>query len=215
MSAPTVLLADDHRLFAEAVGIALVERGFTVVARAGTLAELGSALAAYGPDACLLDRHLADGDTLPALERLAAAHERTRILLLTADSDPSGVTTALRAGARGYLHKVCGIERLAAAIADVLAGRIVVELPAGTAPEPATGPSDPRRLARLLTRRERECLALLVDGLDTSAMAAKFGVGRTTVRSHVQSLLTKLGVHSRLEAVAIAVRYQLLEERGS
>ena len=73
---------------------------------------------------------------------------------------------------------------------------------------------EPRRLAGYLTCRERDCLGFLVDGLDTSAMAAKLGVA---VRTHVQSVLTKLGVHSRLEAASLAVRHELLgpERTGS
>jgi two-component system nitrate/nitrite response regulator NarL len=71
---------------------------------------------------------------------------------------------------------------------------------------------DARRLAAFLTGRERECLNLLVEGLDTSSIATKLGVSAATVRTHVQSVLTKLGVHSRLEAASYAVRYGLLDE---
>ncbi|MGH3753399.1 MAG: helix-turn-helix domain-containing protein [Pseudonocardiaceae bacterium] len=71
--------------------------------------------------------------------------------------------------------------------------------------------SEARRLAAHLTARERECLVLLIEGLGTRAMTLRLGVSTTTVRSHVQGLLTKLGVHSRLEAAAFAVRYDLVE----
>ena len=71
---------------------------------------------------------------------------------------------------------------------------------------------DARRLAAFLTARERECLNLVVEGLDTSGIATKLGVSAATVRTHVQSMLTKLGVHSRLEAASYAVRYGLLDE---
>ena len=69
-----------------------------------------------------------------------------------------------------------------------------------------------QRLAAFLTTRERECLRLLVDGLDTTRMATALGVSPATVRTHVQSLLVKLGVHSRLEAASLAVRYRLVED---
>ena len=68
------------------------------------------------------------------------------------------------------------------------------------------------RLAAYLTIRERQCLGLLVEGLDTAQMAVRLGVSPATVRTHVQSLLTKLGVHSRLEAASLAVRHRLLED---
>ena len=70
----------------------------------------------------------------------------------------------------------------------------------------------PALLAEHLTGREWQCLAMLVEGLNTTAMTARLGVSRTTVRTHVQALLTKLGVHSRLEAASLAVRYRLLDE---
>ena len=68
------------------------------------------------------------------------------------------------------------------------------------------------RLAGYLTTRERQCLRLLVDGLDTAQMAVRLDVSPATVRTHVQSMLTKLGAHSRLEAASLAVRYRLLED---
>jgi two-component system, NarL family, nitrate/nitrite response regulator NarL len=74
---------------------------------------------------------------------------------------------------------------------------------------PGTG--EGRRLASHLTGRERQCLALLVEGLDTVAIARKLAVSQATVRAHIQSVLTKLGVHSRLEAASFAVRYHLLD----
>ena len=67
-------------------------------------------------------------------------------------------------------------------------------------------------LAAFLTVRERECLQLLVEGLDTAGIATKLGVSAATVRTHVQSLMTKLGVHSRLEAASYAVRNRLLDD---
>ena len=72
-----------------------------------------------------------------------------------------------------------------------------------------------QRLAEFLTTRERQCLQLLVDGQDTAQMAQQLGVSPATVRTHVQSLLTKLGVHSRLEAASLAVRYRLLEDQSA
>ena len=72
-------------------------------------------------------------------------------------------------------------------------------------------PNQALRLAAHLTSRERECLMMLVEGLDTAAMVQRLGVSRTTVRTHLQAVLTKLGVHSRLEAASFAVRHRLPE----
>lgn len=86
-----------------------------------------------------------------------------------------------------------------------------VDLPGQRSAPPSTELADARRLAGYLTVRERECLELIVEGLGTDAMAKRLGVSNTTVRTHSQRLLTKLGVHSRLEAASFAVRYSLLE----
>jgi DNA-binding NarL/FixJ family response regulator len=93
----------------------------------------------------------------------------------------------------------------------VLRGEVVVDVPKAPTSRRLAGQDSVQRLAAYLTDRERECLGLLVEGLDTAGMAAKLGVSRATVRTHVQSLLTKLGVHSRLEAASFAVRYRLLD----
>jgi two-component system, NarL family, nitrate/nitrite response regulator NarL len=87
----------------------------------------------------------------------------------------------------------------------------VVTVPRPRAPQPSQELADARRLASYLTVRERECLALIAEGLGTDAMAKRLGVSNTTVRTHSQRLLTKLGVHSRLEAASLAIRYSLLD----
>jgi DNA-binding NarL/FixJ family response regulator len=89
---------------------------------------------------------------------------------------------------------------------------VVVDVPKAPGTRRPPQQDAARRLAAFLTGRERQCLTLLVEGLDTTGMAAKLGVSQATVRTHVQSLLTKLGVHSRLEAASFAVRYRLLED---
>jgi two-component system, NarL family, nitrate/nitrite response regulator NarL len=96
----------------------------------------------------------------------------------------------------------------------VLAGTTAVRLTPRPAPRLSPQDADAHRLAGYLTNRERECLALLVDGLSSDAIAERLGVSITTVRTHVQAVLTKLGVHSRLEAASFAVRHSLLGRAG-
>ncbi len=165
------------------------------------------------PDVCLVDRHFIAGDDgIDAIGAMTTHSKRTRFLVLSADRDNDGVLRALAVGASGYLHKTRGIAALAAAIDRVTEGEVVVDVPVPIAARRSVPPGDPRRLAGYLTARERECLALLVKGLSTASMVSVLGVSRTTVRTHVQALLTKLGVHSRLEAASFAVRYGLLED---
>ncbi len=159
-----------------------------------------------------MDRHFAGEDGVEAIGSMIAASPRTKILVLSADPDTDGILRALHGGASGYLHKTQGVSALTAAIDRVLRGEVVVSVPKATAARRSTRADDAHRLASYLTDRERECLTMLVEGLDTAAMVAKLGVSRTTVRTHVQALLTKLGVHSRLEAASFAVRYRLLDD---
>jgi DNA-binding NarL/FixJ family response regulator len=141
---------------------------------------------------------------------LLDASPDTKILVLSADPGIDGVLRALQAGAAGYLHKTRGIAAVTTAIDRVRHGEVVVDVPRTMPRQRERGRDDLRRLAAYLTSRERDCLGFLVEGLDTSAMAARFGISQATVRTHVQAVLTKLGVHSRLEAASLAVRYQLL-----
>jgi DNA-binding CsgD family transcriptional regulator len=116
----------------------------------------------------------------------------------------------LDAGASGYVHKSRGVAALISAVERVLLGNVVVDIPPATEIRRSARANGAERLPIRLTTRERECLAMLVEGLDTAAMVVKLGVSRTTVRTHVQAVLNKLGVHSRLEAASFAVRSGML-----
>jgi two-component system nitrate/nitrite response regulator NarL len=119
----------------------------------------------------------------------------------------------MRAGAAGFVHKTRGVAVLRRTIERVLDGEVVVEAPAATGVRPhLAAQRDAHRLAAYLTAREWQCLELLVEGQDTAAMVATLDVSSATVRTHVQSLLGKLGVHSRLEAAAYAVQHGLLDD---
>jgi two-component system, NarL family, nitrate/nitrite response regulator NarL len=117
---------------------------------------------------------------------------------------------ALEYGAVGYVHKSRGVAALITAIRRVMNGEIVVDVPTGGRPRRSDDDAEAHRLAAYLTARERECLGLLVEGLGTREMGTQLGVSVPTVRTHVQALLTKLGVHSRLEAASFAVRNSVL-----
>ncbi|QUH02676.1 response regulator transcription factor [Saccharopolyspora erythraea] len=204
-----LVLGDDHAIFVDALVGALPENDFRVVGTASSIEDTLAAVRSHQPDVCLLDRHFADGDGLTVVERITEG--RTKVLVLTADGDVQGMRDALGRGATGYVNKMCGLSVLAAAIRAVVDGEVVVELAASRAPK-LRGTTDARRLASHLTARERQCLELLVEGAQTRAMARGLGVSSTTVRTHVQSILTKLGVHSRLEAASFALRHSLLDQ---
>lgn len=201
-----LVLGDDHAIFLEALATSLPRHGFTVLATADSVAGTVTSVRQHRPEICLLDRYFADGDGIDALSAFAG----TKILMLTADGDARSMRRALSRGAAGYVHKMCGLGALSTAIRAVARGEVAVELSAAPAPCPA-GSAEVRRLAAYLTPREHECLRLIVEGQRTTSMANGLGVSRTTVRTHVQSVLTKLGVHSRLEAACCAMRHGLLD----
>lgn len=213
-----MLLGDDHAIFVEALVTALPQHGFPVVGTARDLAGTLREVRRLRPDICLLDRYFGDGDGdgggdgVDRLPEIAAAGGGTRIVVLTADTDAAAVHRALVAGASGYVNKMCGLESLIEALRGVARGETVVQMPGAHVPDQPrrSASADARRLAAYLTARESQCLGLLVEGACTTAMARTLGVSTTTVRTHVQSILTKLGVHSRLEAASFAMRHHLL-----
>jgi two-component system nitrate/nitrite response regulator NarL len=207
----SLVIGDDHAVFLEALATVLAQQDYqTTVAR--NIHEVADVVARDNPDLALIDRHFGGDDSVDHIARMIESSPDTKVLVLSADPDTEGILSALRAGASGYLHKTRGVTALTTAIGRVLRGEVVVDVPRNIVPPRPSGHDDAERLASHLTERERECLALLVEGLDTAAIARKLTVSHATVRTHVQSVLTKLGVHSRLEAASFAVRYHILDD---
>lgn len=203
-----LVLVDGQRLFSDALVVVLTQEGFTVRAVVDRRAGIAGALRRTRPEVVLLERHFGEGDGIDLIGDIVACAPGAKVMVLTAVHDGDGLRRALRSGAAGYLETTCGVRALSAAIRRVVAGEIVVEV--GNRHYPDLAATEAHRLAAQLTARERQCLMLLVDGMSTTAMVERLGVSRTTVRTHVQALLTKLGVHSRLEAASFAVRHSLL-----
>ncbi len=204
-----LVLCDDHAVFVEALGAVLGRHGYGVSAVVTEATAITSTVAHHRPAVVVLDRHLGAADGIDLVPDVLCASPASRVLLLTADVDLTTVQLAMDAGAFGVMSKTAGVQALVAAVARVAAGEIVADLPVLDA---AQARNDVQRLAAYLTPRERECLALLVEGCGSSAMAERLGVSMATARGYVQSVLTKLGVHSRLEAASVAVRFSLLPQ---
>jgi DNA-binding NarL/FixJ family response regulator len=205
-----LVLCDDHPVFADALGAVLAGHRFRVRAVVHRAADVVPAVAEHRPRVCVIDRHFADGDGLDELPGALAASPSTRVVLLTADRDPDTARRALDSGAAGYLCKTAGVSALVSMITRVASGEVVADLVASRPAAVSAEQAQARRLAGYLTPRERDCLAMMVDGLGTAATAERLGVSVTTVRTYVQAVLTKLGVHSRLEAASYAVRHGLV-----
>jgi two-component system nitrate/nitrite response regulator NarL len=208
-----LVLGDDHEIFVDALRSVLPERGLTVVGTANTIAGTATAVRENQPDVCLLTRHFPDGDGIGAISGLLRLRETMKVMVLCPDGDARGMRRALDAGASGYIDKSRGLAVLVNAIRAALGGKVVVELAAASSARSVEN-TQAQRLAAHLTTRERECLALLVEGAPTTLMANRLGVSTTTVRTHIQAILTKLGVHSRLEAASFALRHGVLDERA-
>jgi two-component system, NarL family, nitrate/nitrite response regulator NarL len=205
-----LVLGDDHVVFLDALSTVLSQHGYSVSPVARSAAEMVALVRRDRPDVCVIDRPPAIDEDAETICRVRAACDGTSVLVLSADPDPEAVGRALDAGASGYLHQSRGVGELVGALERVLRGQIVVDVPDAQPPaRRSVQPNQALRLAGHLTGRERECLLMLVEGLDTAAMMARLCVSRTTVRTHLQAVLTKLGVHSRLEAVSFAVRHRL------
>jgi two-component system, NarL family, nitrate/nitrite response regulator NarL len=195
------VLCDDHRMFVDALALVLESHGWRVVARTAAVADAATAVARGDVDICVLDVGFPDGSGLDGIEQLLATSPRTKVVMLSALADRDTVAAALAAGARGFARKTSDLKTILDVLARVAAGQLAIEGADGDA-SPHEGRRNHRRLADFLTAREQEVLACMVAGHNTRALAREIGISYATARSHVQNVLTKLGVHSQLQAVA-------------
>ena len=205
----TIVIADDHPLTRSALSALLGGNGFTVVGEAGDGREAVERAAELQPDLVLLDLTMPELDGLGALPLIREAAPRCEVVVLTASESEDNLLGAIRAGAAGYLLKseppdrivsfLRGVARGEAALSGAVARKLLEEVREGEHRE--TGVPD--EIAELLTARELEVLLLLDQRLGTDEIAKRLFISEHTVRSHVKSLLAKLRVSSRREAVDV------------
>jgi two-component system NarL family response regulator len=205
-----VILADGHALFREAVTSALEGHDqIAVVADVGDGPGAIEKAVQLRPDCAFLDVHLPGIDGIEATRRLKDRLPGCAVIVLSPSEDDALLVAAVEAGASGFLTKDCPLTDLIAAARSVLRGEVVVPprllapLLSGLMRHRKEQDEAMRRLARL-TRREREVLALLANGAGNDRIAESLVISPQTARTHVQNLITKLGVHSRLEAAMFA-----------
>jgi len=203
-----VLIADDHPLFRDALST-LISRDseFEVVATVGSFGE--AVAGATAADIAIVDIHMPD---MPSPEGLARLREAAPVLLIVAvsgDVDPGVVRAAMDAGANGYVPKAFAADSILAALRLVVTG--VPFTPPGThlarPAEPASAQATPEAP---LTPREMEVLRLLVKGATYKEIARALTLAEITVKLHVKRVVDKLGAKNRSEAIAKAVRSQLI-----
>jgi len=212
-----ILVVDDHTLFRRGLTALLArEPHFEVVGDAADAGEAQRRAQELQPDLILLDNHLPGVRGVDALPALREAAPKARVLMLTVSEDEQDLGTALKAGAAGYLLKTIEGDALASAIARVMRGESVVapemtsKLVAafqngGAAPQTAAArPSPAQTLLGQLSPRERDILRGIARGASNKEIGTELGIAETTVKIHVQHVLRKLEVSTRVQAAVLA-----------
>ena len=210
-----VLFVEDHQLLADALAALLGrEADIEVVGVARTVAE-AKVMSKERLDVVLMDYHLPDGTGAEATRAIKARWPGARVVMVTALTDDETVLESIQAGADGYLTKDRAAEDVVNAVRAAHAGEtllprsVIVEIARRVAAARERG--DERRIVEPLTPRELEVLRALTEGLSTPEICDKLFIAPNTLRTHVQNIMGKLRVHSKLEAVAFALRYRLVE----
>lgn len=230
-----LLVVDDHTLFRRGL-IALLaqDERFAVTGEAGDIGEALRCVELDKPDLILLDNHLPGVLGVDGIAALKDAAPDVRILMLTVSENENDLAAALQAGADGYLLKTVELDRLSEFIIKVLAGesvvspemmtKLVTAFRAKAQPSPAgemaaldadrasaepSAPARDRSAIDLLSVREREVLTLIAGGDSNKLIARKLDIAETTVKIHVQHILRKLQLSSRVQAAVYAAGREL------
>jgi DNA-binding NarL/FixJ family response regulator len=219
-----VLIADDQALIRSGLrAIIESEPGMKVIGEAGDGTEAVEAVRRLRPDVALMDIRMPRLDGVAATRALlrGAAPVPTKILILTTFHLDAYVTEALRAGASGFLLKEATADQLTEAVRVIAAGEAILApsvtrrlLEQMAAADPAAAGDGGQRIRDLLSAREVDVLLLVARGLSNAEIGATLHLAETTVKSHVQSMLGKLGVRDRLQAAVAAYDAGLVRPHG-
>lgn len=206
----TLLIVDDHRGLDLALARLLAADGWDEVVQADSAGRARELVARSRPDLVTVDLQIGDDDGLELLRSLRADHPHLALAVLTGSTSTEGAVDALRSGATAFIPKSTEPEELRQALTAVrdgftwlplaLIGPVVQHL---LNPPPA---NEWQELVSSLSQREHEVLELMVTGLDRRQIAERLTISLNTVRTHVKNILARLGVHSSLEAVSLALR---------
>ena len=220
-----ILVVDDHTLFRRGL-TALLQRDpqFEVVGDAGDASEAQRRAQELQPDVILLDNHLPGVNGVNALPALREAAPGVKVLMLTVSEDEHDLSAALRGGACGYLLKTIEGDALSQAIrramrgesvvAEEMTGKLVAAYRDAAAPRAAPDaepvvPAVPASRLDVMSRRELDILRCIARGQGNKEIARSLGIAETTVKIHVQHVLRKLDVSSRVHAAVIASEHGL------
>jgi two-component system, NarL family, nitrate/nitrite response regulator NarL len=216
-----IVVADDHPIFRDGLcKLLALEEDFEVVAQASDGRQVLEVLQQHEPDILLLDLKMPGLDGLATLQRLQAAKNKTRVIVLTASDDKHEFVQAMKLGTSGIVLKQTATELLIKSIRKVHAGEIwldshttaavirqFVANDEAPAPLPTVAPRDRERSP--LSQREREIVALVAQGFKNKEMAEKMFISEQTVKNHLHNIFDKLGVSDRLELALYAIHNNL------
>ena len=206
----TVLVVDDHTTFAQLAEFALAaEPDLDCVGTAYSVTDALAKVRALRPDVVVMDVHLGDGDGVAATAELTEDLPELRVVILSAHLDDAVVQAAAAAGASAVLPKDGNLCDLLHAVRTCTRGHMLVPRQAMTTR--GAIPSQEPPVRQLLTPREQEVLQMLGSGAGVHVIARELGISLATCRGHVKAVLTKLGAHSQLEAVVLAMQHRLIQ----
>ncbi len=204
-----ILICDDHSVVRNGLKSFLsIYEDFELVGEARNGEQAVALVNQHQPDVVLMDLMMPVLDGAAATRRIKEKFPKTQILALTSFKEQELVKGALEAGAIGYLLKDLSADELARAIRLAAEGKPTLAPEAAEVLIEASRPHQPK-LGDDLTEREREVLALMVEGLNNQQIAERLVVSLSTAKSHVSSILSKLGVTTRTEAVSLALKHKI------
>lgn len=209
-----VLVVDDHEVLASSLAHVLdAEPDMVSVGVASTLERARSMVQSAAPDVILLDHRLPDGEGVAAVPSLRALRPSVKVVVLTASAADHVLVQAIEHGVSGFVSKTRSLGEVTSAVRAASTGEAVIspEMLVRLLPRLQRGSAGGSSTA--LTDREREVLGFLAEGLTNAAIAQRLFVSVHTVRNHIANLSAKLGAHSKLEALSIAVRQGLLPDQ--
>ncbi len=214
-----LLLVEDHASFRQTLALVFDQQpDFEVVAQAGSLGEARRVMSGCEADLGIIDLGLPDGEGVELIEELHEANPDFAALVLTASLDRAEHARAIEAGAAGVVHKAADVDEILETTRRLAAGETLISqeelvemlLIAGQSREEER---EARASIEQLTRREMQVLQSLAGGLTNREIAERLHMSVDTERTHMMNILSKLGVHSRLQALLFAARHGLIELR--
>lgn len=216
----TVMIVEDQRTFAEALQRVIdLEKGIEVVTVAGDGKSAVDLAVESRPDVILMDIEMPELDGISATRRIRKESPSTHVVMLSAHEDDTMVARAVEAGATGFLSKGGSVDRVAEAVRAAASGEPLIDanevgrLLAALRRRREDDAGARGRVARL-TPRHVEILQRMADGETPDKIAETLGISRQTLRTHVQNILTRLKVHSKVEALALAIRYERVKPKA-